>query len=1331
MAEKVDVLICGSGSAGVCAATWLARCGLSCKIVDSRLGPLLNGQADGVQCRTVEIFESFGLAEELLRESYHVLEVCFWSANSQDELIRTNRIADTPAGLSHQPHLIINQARVHGILIDAMRSFNGQEVEYGYTVKSVQVDSATAKDPEAHCVTVIATKDGRDEKIDAKYVLGCDGAHSTVRRSLGYTMIGDSTNDVWGVMDIFPRTDFPDIRKKAVIQSPHGSLLIIPREGGSMVRFYIQLGRGVIAKEVKLDDLHSAAARILSPFKLDIASTFWWSAYSIGQRLADHFSKDNRVFLTGDACHTHSPKAGQGMNVSLQDGYNIGWKLASILKGQASPDLLYTYNIERKKVAATLIDFDRAFTKSFSSKNTDAESFIERFIRAGRYTAGLTAKYDESSITNVSGSTQHLAAELTVGMRFPSTPVVRLCDARVMQLVTAMPSDGRWRIVLFAGDIRDAAKAEKLKKLGEFLFSETGPVQTYTPPTADIDSFIEVLVVLSGVRHDIDAGQIPSVFSPIIGKWRISDIHKIFVDEEIKDEGCGTAYDFYGVDSNKGAAVIVRPDQYVSMVTAIEDHDGLRGFFSGWGRVQRYIQHLRNRIHELENDQPEGRTGLSGLTEVNRDDNNPFPTPETLREVNAIPLVLSSSHGQPEPLRSAFEYAFTGEHLLAARNQPSHNSQPEVLFGLEVPQSSRDSSSDREKHQNRDDAVSAMGAASHISDRVTTAQEHFYGNSSAVSFQHQVQETLRRSTGEPDLVRSQPSIMKRLKQPSNALSPFLDQCSRSKLEALALPPRALADHLLDLYWNRVHCLYPFVHKPSFLRSYEQLWARESAAERDDYCSRQAIGLGGSNFGLDTFSCALNAMFALGCQFSDLAPEEREALTDTFFRRGKHYLHIDILDDGDLALVQSLLIMAQFLQSTHYPDRCWNMVGLACRVAQGIGLYLDESNENRSALEIEMRRRAWYGCVLLDTVVSMTLGRPTITSGQSDVPLPMVVNDDSLDVASTAFLSPNSVNPPLLEFFVQAVKLNKILAEILTDVYKPWSRLGRRNKIGQQLRNNSFDTIIRLDYTLSDFESNVPSQLHWTRRDPTLDRTEIVDRQVNVLHARFTHLKMHLYRPIFNQLCIESKMGCSKGPSGDSERQDMSNNMLYSHLAPHCAVACVGAAEELIDIIDHASQTTATGAWWYNLFSMVLVLAELCPTVLEPEKSGSVRQSWDQCQRVLERMSRHNDAAKQCAKTLSSMHQQVFSKSNTQAARNPITHISGTTTSTYPTAIETGVQIPQQIGLYEAADAQPPVSNDYMLTDVQIQDMISQNMALQPPWNLDDTGWGDLLSQNHS
>jgi phenol 2-monooxygenase len=268
-------------------------------------------------------------------------------------------------------------------------------------------------------------------------------------------MIGDSSDAVWGVMDMVPRTNFPDIRKKSTIRSKAGNILIIPREGESnnLTRFYIELAPRTNPKNVTLESLQQQAQTIFHPYEVDFVETVWWSAYSIGQRQADCFHKDHRVFLAGDACHTHSPKAGQGMNVSLQDGYNIGWKLGEVLTGLATPSLLETYVLERQKVATDLINFDRYFSKLFSSgaKTTPAE-FQQGFIQSGKYTAGLTAKYDVSAITTSLESTQ-LASNVVVGMRLPSAQVVRFCDSKPQQLMKSLKSDGRWRIVAFVGDL--------------------------------------------------------------------------------------------------------------------------------------------------------------------------------------------------------------------------------------------------------------------------------------------------------------------------------------------------------------------------------------------------------------------------------------------------------------------------------------------------------------------------------------------------------------------------------------------------------------------------------------------------------------------------------------------------------------------------------------------------------------------------------------------------------------------------------------------------------------------------------------------------------------
>lgn len=199
--HQTDVLICGSGSAGLMAALWLATYGVSFRVLERRGGPLAAGQADGVQCRTVEIFESFGLSDQLLRESYHVLELAFWAPDpdvglggggggddegDQEEkknntkknedgggggIKRSHYAPDTEPGLSHQPHVILNQARINEMITDEMLRRGGPGIDYGCEVTDVKVDAQRAEDPNAYPVSVTAMRDGVEEVFRAKYAL--------------------------------------------------------------------------------------------------------------------------------------------------------------------------------------------------------------------------------------------------------------------------------------------------------------------------------------------------------------------------------------------------------------------------------------------------------------------------------------------------------------------------------------------------------------------------------------------------------------------------------------------------------------------------------------------------------------------------------------------------------------------------------------------------------------------------------------------------------------------------------------------------------------------------------------------------------------------------------------------------------------------------------------------------------------------------------------------------------------------------------------------------------------------------------------------------------
>ncbi|OED35981.1 hypothetical protein AB833_28855 [Chromatiales bacterium (ex Bugula neritina AB1)] len=430
------------------------------------------------------------------------------------------------------------------------------------------------------------------EIINAKYVVGCDGARSIVRQSIGQQLKGESARQLWGVMDILAVTDFPDIRKKAAIQSAeHGSLLIIPREGGYLVRMYIELCE--LQGDERAGDmgvtptsLTDKAREILSPYTLNVKQVVWWSAYEIGQRVCDVFDNvpnEKReqqlpdTFIAGDACHTHSPKAGQGMNVGMADAFNLGWKLATVIRGQAKPALLHSYSQERQAKALELINFDKDMARLFSDKPKDAETarlFQQYFKKHARYTAGVETQYSASAIT-LPRKHQQLATGLQVGMRFHSQMVVRLSDAKPVQLGHTIKADGRWRLFAFAAASDNGQVDKPLASLCSFLETNPkSPIVKFTPDNSDIDSVIDVRAVFQANHRELAIESMPSLLLPQKGSMGLIDYEKIFCAIQSAD-----IYDTRGIDRDKGALVVVRPDQYISCVLPLSDYDGLAGFF--------------------------------------------------------------------------------------------------------------------------------------------------------------------------------------------------------------------------------------------------------------------------------------------------------------------------------------------------------------------------------------------------------------------------------------------------------------------------------------------------------------------------------------------------------------------------------------------------------------------------------------------------------------------------------------------------------------------------------------------------------------------------------
>jgi phenol 2-monooxygenase len=603
--DTVDVLIAGSGPAGLCLAAQLARVPqIRTMVVEPKLRPMEKGQADGISVRSMEMFQAFGFAEKVKREAMWINETTFWAPGAAP-LTRVARVQDVPDGISEMPHVLINQARVHDMYLDLMRhSPTRLGVDYGMKVATLSIDPGATEYPVT--VTLEHTAPGREGQtttVRANYVIGCDGARSNVRTAIGGALHGDAAHQAWGVIDLLATTDFPDWRMKSFVRSKDdGILMVLPREGGHLVRLYVELDtlgeherasdRGMAA-----DDIVAKAQRILRPFTLDVKEVVWWSIYEIGHRLTDTFddvphdqvaTRAPRVMLAGDACHTHSPKAGQGMNVSMGDTFNLGWKLISVLTGRADAALLHSYTAERRAAAKGLVEFDHKWARVVGARvDDDAKDGLphvaREFVNNLPFTCGLTIQYERSALTGAPHH-QHLASGFEIGKRLHSAPVIRLADAKPMQLGHCIEADARFRLFLFA-PAGDAGQPDgPVAQLCHWLEHDTAsPLRRHTAAGEDVDAVIDARAVFQHSPQPLEHAAMPLLLRPNIGRLGLCDYEKVFCADLKHGQDI---FAMRGIDRSSGCMVVVRPDQHVGHVLPLPARDELTRYFGAILRLR-------------------------------------------------------------------------------------------------------------------------------------------------------------------------------------------------------------------------------------------------------------------------------------------------------------------------------------------------------------------------------------------------------------------------------------------------------------------------------------------------------------------------------------------------------------------------------------------------------------------------------------------------------------------------------------------------------------------------------------------------------------------------
>ncbi|MEU0677538.1 FAD-dependent oxidoreductase [Streptomyces sp. NPDC006172] len=457
MSTGTEVLVVGAGPVGLTAAHELARRGVRVRLVDAAPGPSRTSRAVAVHPRTLETFDQMGTVDGILRHGRRNQAFTMYATGRR--LVRLE--ADYTSMPTRHPYsVVIEQTRTEAVLRAAVARF-GLDVEWGVRLTGFEQDADGVRVRLRHA-------DGTEEQSTVPWLVGCDGGHSTVRKTLGLPLLGES-RDTWMLADARVRTELPP-DSIYWVHTGGQALMMVP---------YAQPGRWRLLDTVPgTRDAAGAADRFAAKLSRGLGTEVrveepdWTSVFTFQQRMVPRMH-EGRVFVAGDAAHVHSPASGQGMNTGVQEAYNLAWKLAAVQQGHAKPELLETYGQERVPVGKALLGSTRTATALVQFRNALAgvalplvfsvvralpalRRAIQRKVLGGM--SGLRLDYADSPLTTGAGPEPvPIAAPIAAPVMVPRRRHVPAPGERVAVAAGASDAlvrelrDVRWSLLLAPG----------------------------------------------------------------------------------------------------------------------------------------------------------------------------------------------------------------------------------------------------------------------------------------------------------------------------------------------------------------------------------------------------------------------------------------------------------------------------------------------------------------------------------------------------------------------------------------------------------------------------------------------------------------------------------------------------------------------------------------------------------------------------------------------------------------------------------------------------------------------------------------------------------------
>ncbi len=498
------VLIVGSGPTGLTLAAELTRRSVPCRIIDRKESPTTSSRAFTIHARTLEIFETMGIVDRYLDTGIKSFGFLF-----NFEGLEKKPVLDFRILRSRYPYILVySQAETERLLREHLEEDHGISIEWNTELSSLVKDD----DNTLH-VEIKDRTTGDVTKMDPSYVIGCDGIHSFVRKSMGLPFDGEAYEGmIMQMMDTSTECYDCDPDWIQYFMQDKNFLLTTPLPNGNHRILISDMGETAKTEGTRVE----AYQQVIDGHGLDfkVVEPEWITQWVIWKRLANIY-REGDVFLCGDSAHVHSPSGGQGMNSCIQDAWNLAWKLAMVLRGEAKADLLDTYEIERKPIAQQVID------------GTDAMHDI--IMAHGR------AMTDRMELTETPGW-QTSVTELVAGISYTYRAHMEAVSG-LSSLEGGPEAGDRAPDVILTGN----------RRLFSF-FGHTG----YT------------LLLMPGEKDTADAEKIAD---------QVTEKYGAFIKAEIiETENAASVADVYG-SSAAGRLYLVRPDGYIAFRSSIADEE--------------------------------------------------------------------------------------------------------------------------------------------------------------------------------------------------------------------------------------------------------------------------------------------------------------------------------------------------------------------------------------------------------------------------------------------------------------------------------------------------------------------------------------------------------------------------------------------------------------------------------------------------------------------------------------------------------------------------------------------------------------------------------------